>query len=151
MQQFTAPQFIDVEPKIIGPITGQQFVIMLSYVIFAAILYRLLDLTFFLIFAIPTFFISVFISFIKVNGRPSYYLILNFIQTIKKPNIRVWNHQSDFSVYSDKDGLENLISETYAVKKAPTASKLTELSLIVDTMGAYKGESEQPDIKYSKK
>ena len=30
MQQFTVPQFIDVEPKIIGPITTRQFLIFLA-------------------------------------------------------------------------------------------------------------------------
>jgi hypothetical protein len=147
MMQFTVPQFIDVEPKIIGPVTGRQFVIMLTYFIFAAILYRLLVITYFAAIALPTFVMSVFFAFVKINGRPSYYVILNFIQTIKKPKIRTWNHKLDFYEFIN-DGLDDLIKEGYDKKEAPSASKLSELSLIVDTMGAYKGEDDQLKIKY---
>ena len=48
-QQFTVPQFIDVEDQILGPITVRQFVIVLADGIFLAISYKLADLTLFII------------------------------------------------------------------------------------------------------
>ena len=49
MQQFVVPQFIDVEDKVIGPVTVRQFLILLvgGGVLFIA--YRLSDFTLFLI------------------------------------------------------------------------------------------------------
>ena len=46
MQQFTVPQFIDVEDKIIGPITTRQFVIMLAGFTLIGISYKLFDFSF---------------------------------------------------------------------------------------------------------
>lgn len=84
MQQFTVPQFIDVEAKIIGPITGRQFIIMLSGLLIIAACYKTLDFAAFLTAAIFIFLISVVFAFVKINGRPFHYFILNIIQTLKK-------------------------------------------------------------------
>lgn len=142
MQQFTVPQFIDVENKIIGPITTRQFIIMLVYGILTASCYKLFDLALFLTIVIPLFFIFIFFAFIRINGRPSYYFVLNLVQTIKKPGVRVWDHKiRGFEYISDSqegEMLEKSIGKEE--KKSPDTSRLTELSLIVDTQGAYHGE-----------
>jgi len=53
MQQFTVPQFIDVEDKILGPITIRQFLILLVGCIVIFISYRYGDLgTFVLVLAV---------------------------------------------------------------------------------------------------
>ena len=52
MQQFVIPQFIDVEDKIIGPITVRQFIIMLAGGGLVFISYKLSDFTLFLFFFI---------------------------------------------------------------------------------------------------
>ena len=44
MQKFIVPQFIDVESKIIGPITTRQFLIMLAGLILGFAAYKLSDL-----------------------------------------------------------------------------------------------------------
>ena len=49
MEQFTVPQFIDVEDKVIGPITVRQFIILLFGGGFIFIAYRLSDFVLFLI------------------------------------------------------------------------------------------------------
>ena len=49
MQQFTVPQFIDVEDKVIGPITVRQFIIMLAGFLAIAICYKLLDFAAFIV------------------------------------------------------------------------------------------------------
>ena len=42
MEQFVVPQFIDAEDKILGPLTGRQFVIMLLVFMTEAIMRRVL-------------------------------------------------------------------------------------------------------------
>ena len=53
--QFTVPQFIDAEDKIIGPITGRQFIIMMVVIIVDIILYSILPFVPFLLIGIPFF------------------------------------------------------------------------------------------------
>lgn len=147
MQQFTVPQFIDVEDKIIGPVTARQFIIMLASFILVAIFYKIFDFSLFVVASIFVIFVSGFLAFVKVNGRPFHFFILNLIQTLKRPNTRVWNHfigktEADYEI-EEKRKTEQVVP----LVKRYSVSHLAELSLIVDTKGAYNGEGEGNDIK----
>lgn len=139
MQQFTVPQFIDVEDKIIGPITTRQFLIMLVAAILIAIFYRLFDFSLFLLLAIMTFVSAIIFAFVKVNGHPFHLFMLNFLQTIKRPSIRVWQLvDSIMSVMEDEEvvHVEKIPSKNINLK----TSRLDQMSLIVDTYGQYRGD-----------
>ena len=139
MQQFTVPQFIDVESKIIGPITTRQFLILLGGAVVIGISYKLFDFSLFLTIGIIVLIITAVFAFIKVNGRPFHYFVLNLTQTIRRPGIRVWNNRLTT--------IEEMVETTFVkpeVKPEPKEfyqkSRLAELALIVDTKGRYKGE-----------
>ncbi len=144
MQQFTVPQFIDVEAKIIGPITGRQFIIMLSGLLVIAACYKLLDFAAFVTATIFIFIISVVFSFVKINGRPFHYFLLNIIQTLKKAKLRTWNNGLVYYLF-EYDGEEAVKkNEIYARIEAKhySTSRLAELSLMVDTGGVYRGKKQ---------
>lgn len=146
--QFTVPQFIDVEDKIFGPISVRQFLTFLigAVLIFAnyQIVYKAMIPNFwlFLISSIFIFAVSGAFAFFKVNGRPFHYFLLNLLVTMQKPRLRVWNKRVERAdVIQPEDVVE--IVETIPVKKPLTVSKLTELSLIVDTGGAYQEDQRE--------
>src|SRR3989344_957109 len=93
MEQFVVPQFIDVEDKVIGPITVRQFIILLVGAGFIFIAYKLSDFILFLIEFVVLASLTFSVAFIKVNGKPVHYLILNVIQTLRRPWVRVWQHR----------------------------------------------------------
>jgi hypothetical protein len=139
MQQFTVPQFIDVEDKIIGPVTARQFVIILvgSGVLFLA--YSTLDFGMFLaVLLIVASFVILF-GFIKVNGMPFHFFLLNFVQTTLRPNKRIWDNEiGRIDVKAETELLEKKPEAAPAPKeKVYSSTRLAELSLIVDTQGAY--------------
>lgn len=139
MLQFTVPQFIDVEDKIIGPITVRQFLIILTGCIFMGISYKLFDFSLFLTISIIIFIISVVFGFVKVNGMPFHFFVLNFVQTGKRPNLRIWNNE--LTVVVEVEENEHPAKEKFIPPpKLISSSRLTELALIVDTKGAYRGE-----------
>lgn len=142
MQQFTVPQFIDVEDKIIGPITARQFVIFLAAAILIAIAYKIFDFTLFVTFSIVVFLMAVVFGFIKINGRPFHFFLLNIIQTMRRPGIRVWNNRLAQVVNEEKIPTLKFDS-TKSAKEYYKKSKLAELSLVVDTEGEYRGEEEE--------
>ena len=76
MQQFTVPQFIDVEDKIFGPITVRQFIIILVAFMFSVIAYKLADFTLFLALTLLFFITSGIVAFLRINSRPFHYFIL---------------------------------------------------------------------------
>ena len=139
MQQFTVPQFIDVESKIIGPITTRQFLILLSAAIIIAAAYKLFDFTLFVTTAVMVFLIAATFSFVKVNGRPFHFFLLNATQTLRRPRTRVWNNK--VTPIEQEEKLTYVKPEAKIEQKEYyKTSRLAEMALIVDTKGRYKGE-----------
>ncbi len=140
MQQFTVPQFIDVEDKVIGPITVRQFVIILFAAGLIAIAYKLFYFTTFIVIAVIITVLTVIIAFAKVNGVHFHLFFANFLITMFKANVRVWNNA--FGKEHLRIETERVVNENKREIIAPrtyTASRLTELSLIVDTQGVFRG------------
>lgn len=139
MQQFTVPQFIDVESKIIGPITTRQFLIILAAAVIVGISYKLFDFSLFLTITVIVVIITAVFAFVKVNGRPFHYFVLNITQTLRRPGVRVWNNR--LTVFEEIDRTPIVKPEEKpVVKEAYKSSRLAELALVVDTKGKYKGE-----------
>jgi len=145
MQQFIVPQFIDVEDKIIGPITTRQFIILLTGFLLIGVSYKIFDFSLFVTFGVIMLAVTGIIAFLRINGRPFHYFILNLFQTLKRPKLRIWYFiAKNFDYKIEKENL------TIAAKNQPekhySASRLAELSLIVDTQGAYRGEGENSSV-----
>lgn len=144
-QQFVVPQFLDVETKIIGPITGRQFGILLGTLLadFAAFrIFRSIPIFIFVALAITA--TGVAFAFVKINGQPFHYIVLNMIQTIRRPLIRVWDKQMSDSEIRDrlKDVNKKEVEEEFVVPvKRLEGSRLEELSMVVNTGGAYKSDA----------
>ncbi len=140
--QFVVPQFLDVEPKILGPITLRQFMIMVGVIVAEFLVYRIfLSLLPMLGVGIPILVLGVAFAFGKVNGQPLHFIVLNFIQYVKKPGRRIWDKalsHADLLVSLKKELIPERIIK---VQKAPLeSSRLAELTLMVNTGGVYKGD-----------
>ena len=146
MQQFIVPQFIDVEDKIIGHITTRQFIILLAGFLVIGLAYKIFDFTLFVTFGLLVLAITALFAFFKINGRPFHYFILNLFQTLKRPKLRIWYFMADgFDYKIEKANLAP--AAKIAPEKHYTASRLAELSLIVDTRGAYRGENSRREVR----
>ena len=143
MQQFVVPQFIDVEAKIIGPITAPQFLILLSATLVIALFYRLLHFTPFLIVTVIILGLAGTFAFAKINGRPFHYFVLSLLQTTRRPSVRVWNHKIVVNEQAEKTPIQKIDYKPLP-KREYKKSRLAEISLIVDTSGKYRGENQNP-------
>ncbi|MFA5126886.1 MAG: PrgI family protein [Patescibacteria group bacterium] len=139
--RFIVPQFIDAEDKIWGPLTVRQFVIMILGGLFIFLSYKLSDFTLFLFQTVVIILLVVVLAFLKINGAPFHMFLLNVIQTIKRPWVRIW-HKEYIKVEDFRDKGELIKEEPIPQKTFLPNKKLSELSLIIDTGGVYKGESE---------
>lgn len=139
MQQFTVPQFIDVENKIIGPITVRQFMIFLGAAIIIAISYRIFDFTLFVTLSVFVGIVAVVFAFVKINSQPFHLFVLSLFKTLKRPKIRVWNNRSNLLI-DQEEVLTPAQKPSLAPPKMFERSRLAELALVVDTKGKYKGE-----------
>lgn len=141
MNQFTVPQFIDVEDKILGPITSRQFIILLCTGLLIFIFFKLADTGLFIALTLIFGGFAMVLAFAKINGQPFHYFLLNIIQNLLRPSLRIWN-----KLYTKAELLEFIREpspEIALVRPAPKSSsraRIRDLSLMVNTGGYYKPE-----------
>src|SRR3989339_2090179 len=131
MQQFVVPQFIEVEDQILGPITIRQFLILLVGGLINFLAYKFADFTLFIVTVVVIGGLSLVFAFVKVNGQTFHYFVLNLIQTLRRPGLRVWGkwYSNDELKYLIKKGADIEPVET-TEKKAARHDHIRDLSLI---------------------
>lgn len=141
MQQFTVPQFIEVEDKILGPITIRQFLIILAGGIIDFLGWRYGDMAMFTLVLSLSGGLTLLFAFVKINGQSFHYFVLNIIQTGKKPSLRIWKKDYTNDQLNDmrKQG-ENIEAIVHVEKKKVRRQHIHDLSLVVNTGGYYKAE-----------
>lgn len=100
--QFQVPQFINIEDKIIGPLTLKQFLYILFTAIILFILFKLLNFIIFIILAIPVLALAYSLAFIQVNRQPFINVIKNFFGFLRKPDFYIWKKPSPKSPIEEK-------------------------------------------------
>ncbi len=95
--EFTVPQFINREPKIVGPFTFKQFVFLGSAGVICLLLYFTLGVKFFFVFI----FLSVVIIggtlgliFIKIKGISLPVILKNAFVFLFKPKVYLWKKKN---------------------------------------------------------
>lgn len=140
MQQFTVPQFIDVEDKIIGPITVRQFLILFAAGLLAMVFYKIFDFSLFIVTFLLEAGMAAVLAFVRINGMPFHFFLLNIVETWRKPSLRVWQPgQIKEFIYNDPKAKPESAPAQARTPKFVSESHLSELALTVDTRGQYRG------------
>lgn len=140
-QQFVVPQFIEVEDKIFGPITTRQFLILLGGGLIIFLAFRFGDFALFVTATAIVGALTLLFAFVKINGQTFHYFLLNVIQTVKKPSLRVWHKEytkQELEFLRMQDGTED--AAEIIEKKTVRRAHIRDLSLIVNTGGYYRPE-----------
>ncbi len=138
--RFVVPQFIDVEDKIIGPLSVRQFLITLATIGFIYLWWKVLSFFPFILAALLTIAVGATLAFVKVNGQAFHYFLLNIAHDARRPRLRVWNSrdllrdQQIGVVHAQKQKK----AENVDNRKIPlSTSRLAKLALVVDTGGSF--------------
>ena len=83
--QFKVPQNIDLEDKIIGPLTLMQFVYLAAGGVIIYITRELASAPVFWLIAIPVAIISLSLTFLKVQDQPFSHFLYSLAIYITKP------------------------------------------------------------------
>ncbi|EKD49111.1 MAG: hypothetical protein ACD_63C00262G0002 [uncultured bacterium] len=134
--QYSVPQFVEVEDKIIGPLTIRQFLYVLGGVGVLFVIWTLApSIELFLIPAVPVLGLFLAFAFYKVNGRPFIYFFMAGFKYFIQPKVRLWRR--DFRVGDIKTNVRGgaevrkkaTVSE---VGKKIMESRLKQLAHILD-------------------
>ena len=143
MNQFTVPQFIDVEDKIFGPVTTRQFIIILVGALIIFLAFKLADTTLFIFFLALVGSLTLILAFVKINGQAFHYFLLNIIQTVRRPSRRLWYKQYTKMELDDlRLNARVEVEEKFAPTSRLSYNRIRDLSLLVNTGGYYKPDAE---------
>lgn len=132
MAQYQVPQFIDIEDRIIGPLTLKQFI----YLAFAAailfVFWFLFRFYIWIIIALPTAAMAMAFAFLKINDRPFVHFFLAAVFYFLKPKLYVFKEVLEENRKRAPLKPPPQPAETLESSKI-TRSKLKELALNLDT------------------
>jgi hypothetical protein len=139
--EFTVPQFIEKEAKIVGPLTFKQFAFFGVAVGFCVFLWFVLPSIVFFIVAIPLVVGAGVLAFYKKEGIPIPNLIGSWFLFIFKPKIYLWKKKGVapkfFKLDKKKREIAREIEEEPIQKKSSLkmhrGSNLNKLSTQVET------------------
>jgi len=90
--QFQVPQFIEVEDKIVGPLTFKQFVFIAGGLGMAYVIWRLLPLIIASPLIIGVLSLAASLAFVQINGRPFILAMENGFYYLLGPKLYLWNN-----------------------------------------------------------
>lgn len=88
--RFEVPQFIEVEDKIIGPLTWKQFVYLAGGVGIIVILFLSVPFLFFILFALPLGALSFALAFHRINNRPFSIFLESAVKFFTHTRLYLW-------------------------------------------------------------
>lgn len=138
MPQFIVPQFIEVEDKIIGPITTRQFIMGVVILLILFLAYRFADLTLFIVEAVLLVAFYIVVAFVRINGRPFYYFVLNVMRSLRRPRLRLWGKEN--LAWHALEAVVVAPPQAGPARKKIVDENLSALSLMLDTGGRYRPE-----------
>lgn len=116
MAQFTVPQFIEREAKVVGPFTFKQFIYIGGAGVILFLLYFTIPFTYFILAAIILLPISLALAILKLGGIPLPIVLKNFFVQTVSPKVYIW-------------GRVPLIKKIPEVKKEIAKERAEELPL----------------------
>jgi hypothetical protein len=132
--QFQVPQFLDVEDKVIGPLTIKQFLYILgatggAYAIWKIIPWKAASI----LPAFAFFVLGMMLAFFRYNNKPFVVLIESWFNYIVHDRLYVWNRREKTTTELDLSNFKT----THKGLNVPGASvgKLEDLAFQIDAKG----------------
>lgn len=126
--RFQVPQFIEIEDKIVGPLTLKQFVYLAGGLGMCAVIYRLLPF----IIAVPLiaaiFGLALALSFYKLNNKPFVDLLQSAFEFYFGNKLYIWKKRDREVVIRKETETSN--TQIYVPKLSD--SRLKELTWSLD-------------------
>lgn len=133
--QFPVPKNIDLEDKIIGPMTLRQFLYVLvggaiSYAIFKKLGGPGGNMQLALLISIPIALLTLALAFMKIQEQPLPEFLMALFTFLSRPRQRIWKrneHEKDLVLEENKE-----VKDTKVQKKALNTKELGDITKILD-------------------
>jgi hypothetical protein len=106
--RFEVPQFIEVEDKIVGPLTWKQFIYLAGGAGMLIILFLSLPFVLFAIIGVPLGALSGFLAFHRINNRPFSVFLESFVNYMRKGKLYLWQRKEQQTVVGHAEASQHL-------------------------------------------
>lgn len=138
--QYQVPQFIEVEDRIIGPLTLKQFIYLAGSLGLCIVFFFNLNFIFALLLGLPVAALGISLAFYKVNGKPFVEILEAGFNYLIGKKMFLWRrHDATLSeiqtaANTAAQAAEAATKAEQAIKNEPklTRSKLSELAWSLD-------------------
>lgn len=126
--KYQVPQFIDVEDKIVGPLTIKQFIYLAGGAGMSFVVYNYLPIYIAFILIAVIMPLSVALAFYKINNKPFVDFLESAFLFYTKQNLYIWKKEEKKILPSEKEKLQ--ANQVYVPRLSE--SKLKDLSWTLD-------------------
>lgn len=127
--RYQVPQFIDVEDKIVGPLTIKQFIYIAGGIGMSFVVFKLLPIYLSVILIAIIGVLSACLAFYKINNKPFIDFLESAFLYYTKQNLYIWKKE-DKKVVVQNETETNGARQVYVPKLSD--SKLKDLSWTLD-------------------
>lgn len=126
MATFQVPQFIDIEDKIIGPISLRQFLILVITAAIVFLLFKVLQIWLWIIVGGSVGALGMALAFLKINGQNFSRVALNFLRYMINPRLYVWQRSGQKRTLVKEQ--PKIVKKEETTKKRLSSSELEEMA-----------------------
>lgn len=130
MSTFQVPQFIDIEDKIIGPISLRQFLILVGTAALVFLFFKVLEVWLWIIVGGLIGALGIALAFLKINGQNFSRVAVNFLKYMINPRFYVWQRSGENKVLIKQQ--PKIIKKEETEKKRLSPSELGEMAKKLD-------------------
>lgn len=143
--RYQVPQFLDIEDRIVGPLTFKQIIYVaggIGVVIISFILVKPWWIA--ILVAGPGVALFVALAFVRVNNKPFVFYLQSMVTYLARKKIYTWKKDREHTVeHVDPAPVEKTINELDIKRMSP--SHLQELSWKLDTQTVPESEREREE------
>lgn len=137
--QFQVPQFVDVEDKILGPLTAKQFLMfVMAFLVIGALWTTPLPKQVTIIIAVPIIVFTLLLAFYRVNGRSFVWFLYAVAHFFVTGKMFLWERRGEkrrVRIVSAEIARAAGGGEGVFAQRRVSQSRIQELARILDTAG----------------
>lgn len=130
--KYQVPQFIEIEDKIIGPLTIRQFIYLVGGGGMAFIFYSYLPIYIAIFLIGGVIVLSLALAFYKINNKPFIDFLESAFTYYTKQNLYIWKKEDKAPVGRSMEEIEKSKAATQVYVPRLSDSRLKELSWSLD-------------------
>ena len=140
----SVPQYIDIEDKIVGPLTAKQLGWLIAMGVILIIMWNVFSKPLFFIMGIPTGLLFIALAFYKPYGQPLGSFVIFGLMYFFRPKIYFWKRTPQKEVHVVQ---KNKVVENNYKNKKLTSESIRELSSLLDSEGRQYNEGLEKILK----